>query len=181
VKSAFFVALGWYAAQRTDRDWAFLFGLSALLATLFGKFLYDAAIILNARYVLLRELAERRRLVEQLTRGTTNEELAVDGDLPGEFEPFAFGGPLSTVRAIVTNFDLAVILFLAAAIGDVFVAPFPISGIVCDLKVLLTAFYGVVLPLDFLDRMSSYVRADRFQADSRRLLRRAHGFRIRRD
>ncbi|MDZ4771923.1 MAG: hypothetical protein SGI72_02190 [Planctomycetota bacterium] len=181
VKSAFFVALGFYAAKCSDREWTFLFGISALLATLFGKFLYDVAIILNTRYVLLRAPDERTKWVEQLTRGTTNAELAVDGDLPGEFRPFEFGGALSTVRAVVTNFDLAVVLFLAAALVDVFISPFVISGVVCDTKFLLLAFYGVTLPLDFLDRMISYVRDDHFQADSRRLLRRAHGFRIRRD
>ncbi len=181
VKSAFFVALGFHAARITGRDWAFLFGISALLATLFGKFLYDAAIILNARYVLLRDRSERRKLVEQLTRGTTHAELDVDGDLPGEFTPFEFGGPLSVLRAIVTNFDLAVVLFLVIAVLDMFMPVFEFSGIACDLKVAALAFYGVALPLDYLDRMASYVRGDRFQADSRRLLRRAHGFRIPRD
>lgn len=181
VKSAFFIALGFYAVERTGRSWTFFFGLAALLATLFGKYLYDVAIILNARYVLLRDPLERKRLVEQLTRGTTDAELGVDGDLPGEFQPFEFGGPLSVVRAIVTNFDLMVILFLAAALADLLVEPFGIAGIHCDVKVVLIAFCGVVLPLDFLDRMLGYVRGGRFQADSRRILRRAHGFRIRHD
>lgn len=178
VKATFFVALGFYAADRTGREWAFLFGIAALLATLFGKFLYDAALVLNARYVILRERSERQRLVDQLTHGTTAADLEVDADLPGEFVPFRFGGPLSALRAVTTNFDLGLLLFLCAAVADLLVPAFELGGVPCDVKTILIAFYGVVLPLDFLDRMVSYVRAERFQADSRRLLRRAHGFRI---
>ncbi|MBL8858045.1 MAG: CDP-alcohol phosphatidyltransferase family protein [Planctomycetes bacterium] len=178
VKAAFFLALGFYAVRSTGLEWTFLLAISALLATFFGKYLYDVALILNARYVLMRDPAERERLVRQLTQGTTNAELEVDGDLPGEFQPFEFGGPLSIVRGAVTNFDLSVILFLSAAVLDLFVPGFSCAGVPCDLKTAAIAFYGVVLPLDFLDRAFSYIRADRFQADSRRLLRRAHGFRI---
>lgn len=181
VKAAFYLSLGFHAAKCTGREWAFLLGIAALLATLLGKFLYDAVLVLNARYVLLRERHERERLVEQLTHGTSSAELDVDADLPGEFAPFRIGGPLSALRAVTTNFDLGLLLFFAAAILDLFVEPFAIRGVTCDLKTILVAFYGVVLPLDFVDRMVSYVRADRFQADSRRLLRRAHGFRIHRD
>ena len=45
--------------------------------------------------------------------------------------------------------------------------------------VLLLAFYGVVLPLDFLDRLVTYHRTDGFRRDARRLLRRAHHYRAR--
>src|SRR4029434_11286136 len=75
VKSEFFVALGIYAVNLTGRPWAFLFALSALLSTLFLKFLYDVAIILNARYVLMRGPAERERFVRQLTDETPIAEL----------------------------------------------------------------------------------------------------------
>lgn len=181
VKSAFFVALGVYAVNTTGKPWVFAFAIAALLATFFVKFLYDVAIILNARYVLMRGSAERERFVQQLTHETTNAELDVDGDLPGEHTPFAFGSTLSVVRSAITNFDLSVVLFLFAALLDFAVGQFTIYGIPCDLKIALLAFYGCVLPLDFLDHMQTYIRADRFQADSRRLLRRAHLFRIRRD
>lgn len=181
VKSAFFIALGIHAVRITDKPWVFLFALSALLSTLLLKFLNDVAIILNARYVLMRGPAERERFVRQLTDDTPSHELEFDGDLPGEHRPFVFGGPLSVVRTALTNFDLAVIVFFVAAIVDLFVRPLEIQGVPCNLVIALTCFYGVVLPLEFLDHLQTYIRADRFQAESRRILRRAHHFRIRRD
>jgi hypothetical protein len=181
VKSAFFIALGIHAVRITDRPWVFLFALSALLSTLLLKFLNDVAIILNARYVLMRGPAERERFVRQLTDDTPKHELDFDGDLPGEHMPFVFGGPLSVARTALTNFDLAVIVFFVAALLDLFVQPLEIQGVACNLVMALTCFYGVVLPLEFLDHLQTYIRADRFQAESRRILRRAHHFRIRRD
>jgi hypothetical protein len=181
VKSAFFIALGVYCARVTDRPWMFLFALSALLSTLFLKFLYDVAIILNARYVLMRGPAERERFVRQMTDETPIAELEFDGDLPGEHNPFVFGGPLSVARSALTNFDLAVIVFFVAAALDLVVEPLDVQGIACDLKIALVCFYGIVLPLEFLDHLQTYIRADRFQVESRRILRRAHHFRIRRD
>ena len=47
-------------------------------------------------------------------------------------------------------------------------------------EALLTLFYGIVLPLDFADRMFSYVRNKRFFKDARRLLRDADQFHIKR-
>lgn len=181
VKSAFFLALGLYAVRLTGHHWVFLLSIAALLATLFQKFLYDVAIILNARYVLMRGAAERQRFVDQLTYGTTRDELDLEGDLPGEHTPFAYGSFLSVVRSMITNFDLSVIAFLGAALLDLSIGPFQIYGVMCDAKVALLAFYGVILPLEFLDHMQTYIRADRFGSDSRRILRRAHQFRIRRD
>jgi hypothetical protein len=181
VKSAFFTCLGVYAVTFTGRWWAFFFGLAALLATLFSKSLYDVAIVLNARYIVMRAASERDRFVVQLTEGTTAEELAVDRELPGDHATFQYGSFLSTVRTIVTNFDLSVLLFLAASIADLFVPELAIGDFHFNLKIALLVFYAVVLPLDFLDRLQTYVRTDRFHDDSRRFLRRAHHFRIRRD
>lgn len=180
VKSAFFVALGIYAVRLTGRPWVFFLAVSALLATLFLKFLHDAAIILNVRYVLLRDPLERERFVQQLTAAASDDELATAGELPGEHTPFHFGSPLSVVRSAITNFDLSVLYFLIAALVDVWMSPFVVAGIACDAKTALLAFYAVVLPLDFLDHVQSYIRADKFQRDSQRILRRAHHFRIRR-
>jgi hypothetical protein len=179
VKSAFFTCLGLYAAQATGRWWAFLFGLSALLATLLAKSLYEAVFVLAARYVLMRGGAERERFVREITAGSTVEELDHDGDLPGDLLPFTLGRNRGLVRAVLTNFDLSVLWFLTAAAIDLFRVPFTVWGIPCDLKCALLAFYGIVLPLDFLDRLVTYVRQDGFHRDARRLLRRAHHFRLR--
>jgi hypothetical protein len=177
VKAAFFTCLGIYAAHATDRWWAFAFGLSALLATLFSKALYDAALILTARYVLMRSSRERARFTREILAGSSPDEMEHDGDLPGDHEPFTFGRGPGLARAVLTNFDLSILWFLAASVIDLFRVPMEIGGVALDMKCLLLAFYGIVLPLDFLDRLATYLRTGGFRRDARRLLRRAHHFR----
>ena len=179
VKSAFFVCLGIYAARVTGEPAVLLFGLSALLAVLFQKFLQDVAAMLVSRYVLLSTNESKSRFVEQLTAGADPATLAVDGDLPGEQRPFAFARFLPAVRAIATNFDLSTLLFLAAAVVDLWIEPFPVFGHRADLTTCLVAWYGIALPLDFLDRLIHHARKGEFRKEGQRLLRRAHHFRLR--
>ena len=180
VKSAFFICLGVYAARTTGKDWVFCFGLSALLACLFQKFLKDLTLILTCRYVILRGPAEREHFVNQLVEGVAPEHLAVDGELPGEQQPFSFSGVLPFVRAALTNFDLAVLLFVVASVLDLTQPRFLIFGITGDYKTALLIFYGVVFPFDFFDRLQTSIRSQSFLTDSRRLLRQAHHFRLKR-
>lgn len=178
VKSSFFVCLGILAVRTTGAAWTFLVPLAALLAVLFQKFLHDLPLLLTARYVLLRRDHERRHFIAQIMDGAEPGELESDGALPDDHKPCAFRGPLAFLRVALTNFDLAVVVFLAAAIADLFVAPVDIAGLTIDLKVALVFFYGFVLPLDFVDQLVSFVRADQFVGESRRLLRSAHHFRV---
>jgi hypothetical protein len=177
VKSAFFVCLGLYAVDTSGVHAMFLFAVAALIATLFGKFLNDVGMLLTCRYVLLRNHEERQRFVEELCAGAAPEQLLVDGDLPGEHELYRPRG-LALVRATLTNFDLSMLLFLAAAVADLWIEPFLIWNVRADCKVALLVFYGVILPLDFLDHVQTHIRHGRFVRDARRLLRRAHHFRI---
>ncbi len=179
VKAAFFTCLGIHAARETGRWWAFAFGLAALLATIFGKALYDAALVLTARYVLMRTNVERQRFTQEVLAGSAPDEIERDGDLPGDIQPFTFGRGPGIARAVLTNFDLSILWFLAASVIDMFREPLLVGGVTFDLKCALLAFYGVVLPLDFLDRLYTYQRTNGFYRDARRLLRRAHHFRAR--
>lgn len=179
VKSAFFVCLGIYAVRATGLPWTFAFGLSAFLATIFGKAMYDAALVLTARYVLMRTPAERARFTREILEGSDPTDLERDGDLAGEGEPYKFGRFAGIARAMLTNFDLGILWFLLAATLDLFLGPWFIEGVSIDLKCALLAFYGIVLPLDFLDRLVSYLRTGGFHAEARRLVRRAHHFRAR--
>ena len=176
VKSAFFTCLGLYLVRITGASWTFFFALAALLAVLFQKFLHDLPLILTARYVLLRKHHERSHFVAQITQGASSAEFEADGALPDDHHPVAYSGPLSFVRAALTNFDLAVLLFLAAAIADLFVGPFLLGPLQVDAVGLLVVFYGVVLPFDFLDHLQTHIRTNRFVHESRRLLRGAHHF-----
>lgn len=179
VKSAFFTCLGVHAVLETGRWWVAGFALAALLATICGKALYDAALVLTARYVLMRTTGERARFTREMMAGSDPAELDQDGDLPGDHQPFTFGRAPGLVRAVLTNFDLSILWFLAAAVVDLFRVPMVAGGVTFDLKCALLAFYGVVLPLDFLDRLVTYLRTDGFRKDARRLIRRAHHFRAR--
>jgi hypothetical protein len=179
VKSAFFTCLGIYAARETGRWWAFAFALAALLATIFGKALYDAALVLTARYVLMRTSSERARFTREILGASDPAELDRDGALPGEERPFTFGRAPGLARAVMTNFDLSILWFLAAAVIDLFRVPMVMGGVAFDLKCALLAFYGIVLPLDFADRLYTYLRTDGFYRDARALIRRAHHFRAR--
>ena len=89
---------------------------------------------------------------------------------------FSAGGHLAL--AVATNFDLSTLFFLAAAIADIWVAPFEQFGLHLDLKSLLVIYYGIALPLDFIDRLIHHARKDQFRAECQRLLRRAHHFRL---
>ena len=179
VKSAFFVCLGIYAARVTGEPAVFLFGLTALLAVLFQKFLQDVASMLVCRYVFLSTNESKSRFVEQLTEGADPATLAVDGDLPGEQRPFAFARFLPAVRAVATNFDLSTLVFLVTAVLDLWIEPFPVFGYPADLTTCLVAWYGVALPLDFVDRLIHHARNGEFRKEGQRLLRRAHHFRMR--
>ena len=83
------------------------------------------------------------------------------------------------VIALVTPLTPGSIFFLAVATIDLFIEPLTVAGVTFDLKCALLAFYGLVLPLDFLDRLVSYLRTDGFHAEARRLVRRAHHYRAR--
>ena len=95
-----------------------------------------------------------------------------------EPEPFSFRGFLPFVRAALTNFDLAVVLFGLAAVADLFLQPFAIYTLHGNCKIALLLFYGVIFPLDYLDHLVTHLRTERFRKDAARLLRRADQFRI---
>ena len=178
VKSAFFVCLGLHAVRVTGESSVFFFPLAALLAVLYQKFLNDLPLILTSRYILLRKDHERDHFVEQVLHGAAPGELAQDGALPEDHRPVAYTRPLGLLRAALTNFDLAVLLFLGASIADLVLGPFTVVAWPANCVVALAVFYGIVLPLDFLDHLRSHIRNRRFVLEARRLLRGAHQFHV---
>jgi hypothetical protein len=80
---------------------------------------------------------------------------------------------------VLTNFDLSILMFLAASVIDLLRVPMVIAGAEFDLKCALLAFNGVVLPLDFLDRLWTYLPIDVFLRDARREVRKPHHHRAR--
>src|SRR5688572_1707946 len=167
VTSAFFVALG-VLLVRTTANWTFLLAMAALIAVLFQKFLHDLPLILTARHILLRKHHERDHFVAQLMEGGGDDTGEADGSLPGDHPPVSFSGPMAFCRAALTNFDLAVLLFLAGSVLDLFLEPFPVLGLSMTCVTSLAFVYSVLFPLDFLDHYWSDVRTRRFEREGRR-------------
>lgn len=180
IKSAFFLCIGYAGFQSSGSVW--LIGLAWLgfSVTVFGKFVRELPVLLVNRHILQRNPNPEDRSYEQLTRDITDEEL--DGD-PVECrndDPASYGGLLSRVRSFLTNFDLMMLVFLAAAITDLMVGPFVLLGITVNLKVAVLTLFVAVLTVDFLDRLIYATRDDRLLHDGARILERMHHFRIRR-
>ena len=177
VKGAFFLCLGWAVVESTGSRWAWLLAFAALLATFCHKALRDLPSAMAGR-ALLGSARESRWLAAHLEADPdhlereTEDQPSADPALP------SFGSRLAVARAILTNFDLSTIFFLLAALADLALEPALLGGVPWDCKALLLAFYGVVLPLHYADTYRTWVRQDRFLGGSRRLLERAHRFRI---
>lgn len=180
VKSAFFICFGIYAARTAGEPWVFFFALAALVSTLMAKFLHDVSLILTCRYVLLRSPAERDRYVTQILAGAQGGMSTPHTTEPTVPPGQQFSGPLAFLRTALTNFDVAILLFLAAATIDMFVQPFRIANIAGDAKIAVLIFYGIVITFDFFDRLHSHLRHKTFFKDAADVLRAADEFRIRR-
>lgn len=178
VKCSFFLCLGIGLYQATGQILLLAFSWSALLATIFRKVLSELAFAVPVRVIFMRDDAMRRRLEAQVTDGIDPEEASESEEVdPTERPTFT---RRTMIREFLTNFDLYVFLFLAAAVADLFLAPFPFLGATWNLKAILLVVNGIVLPLDFIDRLQHQLRNDGFLRDARRFLVRAHRFRIRR-
>jgi hypothetical protein len=178
VKSAFFVCLGLAAVETTGQPLFFAFGASALLATLFQKFLRDAALTSVCRAVLLKGPREGAWAARQLAPPLHEPVQEPCLDSSGEAPHPSFGGKLATLRAALLNFDLSLLYFFGASIADLLLPPWDWRGTPLNLKVALLVFYGVFLPLNFADYFRCYVRQGRFRIEGADLLRRAHHYRV---
>jgi hypothetical protein len=98
--------------------------------------------------------------------------------VPGRSGPaFELGFNQVTLRAIMTNFDVGLAFLLAASLGDALLAPFAIPRLGdVTLRHLWLAYYAVVLPIDFLDYLATYLRRGHFSAEMTRMVALAHHF-----
>jgi hypothetical protein len=90
------------------------------------------------------------------------------------------GLDLSTLRALLTNFDVGLVFLLVATLADLRIAPFPLweGGPPVTVRALWLVFYAVNLPLNFLDHVFTYVRRGHFASETERLLVLAHHYRL---
>jgi len=82
---------------------------------------------------------------------------------------FPIGFNLVTLRALITNFDIALLFLVAACAVDLARPPFEASGWVLSARAVWLCFYAVVLPLDFLDYLRTYLMRGHFARETTRL------------
>ena len=83
------------------------------------------------------------------------------------------------MRALATNFDVGLLLLVIATAVDLQLPgpELPILG-AATWRGVWMAYYGVVLPLDFLDYLRSYLIKGHFPSEIARMLQLAHHFKV---
>ncbi len=174
VKPLVFFGVGVGAWRELGHPWIFAAAFFAAIATLWLKLFLDAPGL-----VFLKEFLKRSRksdFIAETSRPMVASALETKPSSGGA-TPFVLGADLVTVRALMTNFDIGLVLLLAASIADARIAPFQVFGFgLVDCRALWLAYYGVILPLDFVDYVATYVRNDHFGREVTRLLALAHHF-----
>jgi len=191
VKPTSFVLVGAGVWRATGAAWPLFAGAAAAVATLWLKvFLQIPGILFLHGVMNGRPGGSRafRRFVHVLgvPDAGLNGQPSVAAPSPSAAEQpagtapaFPLGFNLVTLRALFTNYDVGLLLLLAATLLDLTVVPveLPLLGAV-PLRGLWLLFYGCVLPLDFLDYLRTYLRAGHFASETRRLLLLAHHYRF---
>lgn len=165
---AFFgVGLGCHLAG--DSTWPLVAAFAAAVSTLWRKILIEIPGILFLKDVLRKGTAQRTADAAPNASPSTNAKGP---------EPFRLRADLVTLRAILTNFDVG-LLFLTIASGlDLVLDPLSFGPLgTHSFRALWLAYYGVLLPLDFLDYLVTYLRKRHFSTEMTRLLSAAHDFR----
>lgn len=165
---AFFgVGLGCHLAG--DSTWPLVAAFAAAVSTLWRKILIEIPGILFLKDVLRKGTAQRTADAAPNAIPSTNAKGP---------EPFRLRADLVTLRAILTNFDVG-LLFLTIASGlDLLLDPLSFGPLgTHSFRALWLAYYGVLLPLDFLDYLVTYLRKRHFSTEMTRLLSAAHDFR----
>lgn len=169
---AFFgIGLGCHLAG--DSTWPLVAAFAAAVSTLWRKILIEIPGILFLKDVLRKGTAQRPADAP----ASPNSAPVASTNAKGP-EPFRLRADLVTLRAILTNFDVGLLfLTIASALDLAFDAPsFGPLG-THSFRALWLAYYGVLLPLDFLDYLVTYLRKRHFSTEMTRLLSAAHDFR----
>jgi hypothetical protein len=91
---------------------------------------------------------------------------------------FRLGFDSVTLRALFTNFDVGLIFLVVATLVDLRFGPWELGGVAFEARAAWLVFYAVVLPLDFLDHVRTYLRRGHFASETQRLLVLAHHYRM---
>ena len=183
VKPSCFLSVAVGTWLELENAWLLLAGAVAAVAVLWLKLFLEIPGILFLRGVLAGAPGGSRafrRFLGSLRVGGTEPEPA-GGEAPRQAAPvMRLGFDKTTLRALLTNFDVGLLLLLIAAVVDYFVEPFvPWSGWPpLTARAVWLVFYAINLPLNFLDYVLTYVRRGHFASETERLLVLAHHYRL---
>ena len=182
VKPSAFFGVG-LSLWRVDGNVWFLFAaLAAALATLWLKLFMAVPSLVFTGAVLGRGASGMRPwsdYADQAVERAAREEAQVEGPPGADREVFKLRANLSTLRALLTNFDVGLMLLLLFSIAE-----WSLGGVSIDvlggvsLRGLWLFWYGAILPLDFIDYLRTFVRKGHFDGEMVRMLARAHRFRL---
>jgi hypothetical protein len=157
VKGATFTGLTVGVMRELHNYYVLVPGMLALLATYMMKALQDIPSIVFVQKLLV----QRKYLDGQTILKNLQVRLASAGhaSIHAAARP---SGPLplrSQLRFLLLNFDFGTLLLLVAAFADVLLPTrFWMFGMALNVKALLLAWYGLALPLNFLDHVYTYCR-----------------------
>ncbi|MBM3987262.1 MAG: hypothetical protein FJ294_04805 [Planctomycetes bacterium] len=170
---AFFgVGVGCHLAE--GETWPLLAAFAAAVATLWRKILIEIPGILFLKDVLRKAGASAERTENEPGQASAPAAASAGGQANG----FRLGLDFMTLRAILTNFDIGLLLLAVTTGLDASGAlKIKLAGHELGFREAWLAYYGVVLPLDFLDYLVTYLRRRHFSTEMTRLLGLAHHFR----
>ena len=170
IKPLAFFGIGLGTYFQSGSTWLLCAAFAAAIATLWRKILIEIPGIL-----FLKDVLRRARASESAAPAAAEPAPSP----AAEGKPFQLEFDLITLRAALTNFDVGLVLLALACAIDLF-APartFELAGPLTA-RAAWIAYYGVVLPLDFLDYLVTYLRKQHFSSEMTRLLSLAHHFRV---
>lgn len=156
VKPTAFISLGLGAYLRDPgKGWIFLFSFSCLLSVILEKVARELFYIIYCKNIrgFRGKISE-----ESLSLAFRKMDRLEAGKGKKEEGRSAFRNLLSFLRVAIVTFEIYMFFFLAGAFVDLYMPPSGFFGWGLNLKELLLIFYGVLLPLHFLDYLICYIK-----------------------
>lgn len=178
VKPLAFLSIGFAEWGGQGSVLLLLAAVSAAITTLWLKLFFAVPSLVFVGSVLRGSTSGERPYRDYLALAVARVEQSHDG---GEREEvFRLGFDRVTLRSLATNFDVGLLLLALATAVDLMLGPWLLGDWgSLSARGLWLIYYGVVLPIDFLDYVRSYFGRKHFDESMVRLLARAHGFEVR--
>ena len=188
VKPVCFVSIAFATWLEFGHTVLLVAGVAAAVATLWLKLFFGLPSIVFVGSVFGRGFSGERPyssyLRDAARRAKEQEDAEAAERAQASAKPTASGGEVFklrldrvTLRSMATNFDIGLALLVIASLVDMtgLRLPFPGGGEL-SLRGLWVLYYGLVLPIDFIDYVRTYFRQGHFDQQMVRLLAGAHGF-----